>query len=164
MLTNKVDNKPIIQIDLEKWIPADSELCFLDMKDFLFKEMILKESEFRSAIEDMDWTPYQNKMTLVHLSNKAIIPQWSYMIIANKLQEVNSSCIFKTENYKEEALIHIIHTKDMSEFEGKRVLVKGCGKIPLSPRPFILLAQKLSSIVRSLAFGESCSSVPLFKN
>jgi hypothetical protein len=37
MLTNKVETKPIIQIDIEQWIPKESELQFLDLKEFLYQ-------------------------------------------------------------------------------------------------------------------------------
>ena len=164
MLTNKVEAKPMVQIDIEQWIPRESELKYLDLKEFLFKEMILKETEFREMVDQKDWTEFRDKYTLIHVSNKAIIPQWAYLIIANKLQEVNSICINKTERYKEDILLHIIQNKDFSEFHGKRLLIKGCSKEKISQQPYILLAQKLTPIVKALSFGESCSSVPLFKN
>lgn len=164
MLTNKVEAKPIIQIDIEQWIPSESELMFLDLKDFLFKEMILKEAEFRELIDKKDWTVFRDKFTLLHISNKAIIPQWAYLIIANKLQEVNSTCILKTESYKEDILMHIIANKEYSEYKGKRLLIKGCSKEKISQKPYILLTQKLTPLVKALSFGESCSTVPLFKN
>lgn len=164
MLTNKIETKPIVQIDIEQWIPRDSELGVLDLKEFLFKEMILKEAEFREMIDQKDWTEYKDKFTLLFISNKAIIPQWAYLIIANKLQEVNSTSIMKTESYKEDILLHIIANKDYSEYLGKRLLIKGCGKEKISQRPYILLTQKLTPIVKALSFGESCSTVPLFKN
>lgn len=164
MLTNKVEAKPIIQIDIEQWIPRESELCFLDLKEFLFKEMILKEAEFRELIDLKNWSDFKDKFTLLHISNRAIIPQWAYLIIANKLQEVNSKCFLKTENYKEEILMQIIANKDYSEYQGKRLLIKGCSKEKISQQPYILLTQKLTPIVKALSFGESCSTVPLFKN
>ena len=164
MLTNKVETKPIIQIDIEQWIPKESDLQFLDLKEFLYKEMILKEAEFRALIDKKDWQLYSNRYTLLYVSNRAIIPQWAYLIIANKLKEVNSICFMKTENYKEDILLYEIHAKDYSEFQGKRLLIKGCSREKLSLQPFILLAQKLTPIVKALSFGESCSTVPLFKN
>jgi hypothetical protein len=164
MLENKVANKTIIQIDIEQWIPKDSELGFLDLKEFLYKEMILKESGFRTMIDEKDWTVFKDKITLIYISNKAIIPQWAYLIIAHKLKEVNSVCYIKTENYREQILCHIIETKDYMEYEGKRLLVKGCSREKLSQQPYILLAQKLTPIVRALSFGEACSTVPIFKN
>ena len=164
MLTNKVETKPIIQIDLEQWIPKDISLASIDMKEFLFKEMILKEAEFRALIEDKDWSEYKGKICLLFISNKAIIPQWAYLIIANKLMEVNSPCILKTENYKEDVLLHVIQNRDYAEYSGKRLLIKGCSKVKLTQQPYILLIQKLTPIVKALSFGESCSTVPIFKN
>lgn len=163
-MKNKVENKPIIQIDIEQWIPRDSDIQFLDLKEFLYKEMILKEIEFRELIEKKDWEIYNNKPTILHVTNRAIIPQWAYLIIANKLQEVNSPCFLKTENYKEQLLMHEIYQRDFSQYEGKRILIKGCSRENLSQQPYILLTQKLTPIVRALSFGESCSTVPLFKN
>jgi Protein of unknown function (DUF2480) len=164
MLENKVANKAIIQIDIEQWIPKDKDLNFLDLKEFLFKEMILKEAEFRTMVDEKDWTEFKDKYTLIFISNKAIIPQWAYLIIANKLKEVDSPCMMKTESYREQILCDLISQKDYSEYEGKRLLVKGCSREKLSQQPYILLAQKLTPIVRALSFGEACSTVPIFKN
>lgn len=164
MLTNKVEEKSIIQIDLEQWIPMESEFQGIDLKEFLFKEIILKESEFREFVEKKNWEIYRNQYALLYVSNRAIIPQWAYLIIANKLKEVNSVCLLKTDNYKEETLISIIQNKDFSEYNGKRLLIKGCGKEKLSQQPYIILTQKLTPIVKALSFGEACSTVPLFKN
>lgn len=164
MLTNKVEAKPIIQIDIEQWIPKDSEIHWLDIKEFLYKEMILKEAEFRDMVDKKDWKAYAVKPTIIYVSNKAIIPQWAYLIIANKLQEVGSVCILKTTHYKEDLLIHEIYRRDFSEYSGKRLLIKGCSKEQLSQQPYILLTQKLTPMVKALSFGESCSTVPLFKN
>lgn len=164
MLENKVANKSIIQLDIEQWIPKDSELNFLDLKEFLFKEMILKEAEFRTMVDEKDWTVFKDKITMIFISNRAIIPQWAYLIVANKLKEVDSICMLKTENYKEQILCHIIEHKDYSQYQDKRVLVKGCSKEKLSQQPYILLAQKLTNIVKALSYGEACSTVPIFKN
>jgi Protein of unknown function (DUF2480) len=164
MLKNKVEARPIIQIDIEQWIPRESELKYLDLKEFLFKEMILKEAEFRELIEQKNWSEYKDRFTLLHISNRAIIPQWAYLIIANKLQEVNSIGLLKTDTYKEDILMQIIANKDYSEYNGKRLLIKGCSKENISQQPYILLTQKLTPIVKALSFGESCSTVPLFKN
>ncbi len=164
MLTNKVENKAIVQLNLESWIPKQSDILELDLKQFLFKELILKEAEFRQSIELFDWEVYRDKYTIVSISNKAIIPQWAFLLIAHKLHEVNSSVFSESGNIRENILIHIIEQKDLSEFEGKRVLIKGCGNENISNYPYILLTQRLVPIVKALSFGEACSMVPLFKN
>ena len=164
MLQNKVENKPIIQIDLEQWIPKPFEVVELDLIPFLYKELILKETEFRELVEHFEWEKFRNKIAILSLSKSAIVPQWAYLIISHKLQEVNSPVFIQGENLKEKMLIHVIEQKDLSEFEGKRVLIKGCGREKLSNYPYTLLTQRLAPIVKALSFGESCSMVPLFKN
>lgn len=164
MLTNKVENKPIVQIDLEQWIPKKSDILYLDLKQFLFKELVLKEVEFREEIEKFNWEDYRNKCVVVVVSNHAIVPQWAFLIISHKLQEVGSASFEQSENLKENLLVHSILSKDLSEYKEKRVLIKGCGNEKLSNYPYMILAQRLSPIVKALSFGESCSMVPLFKN
>lgn len=163
-MINKVSEKSIVPIDIEQWIPSESEFLWLDVKEFLFKEMILKEVDFRKAVDEKNWETYRDKYTFVFISNRAIIPQWAWLILAQKLSEVNSICFLKSENPKEQALLYILEHKDYSEYQNKRVLVKGCSKESISQQPYILLTQKLVPIVKALSFGESCSTVPIFKH
>ena len=53
---------------------------------------------------------------------------------------------------------------DCSEFESKKVIVKGCGQIPLKESLYIAITKKLQNTVSSLMFGEACSAVPVLKN
>lgn len=164
MVENKVANKSIIQLDIETWIPQKEDIVHLDLKLFLFREMILKEKEFRELVEAHSWADYQGKYIILQNSKQAIIPQWAYMIIANKLYEVGGIAFVDEPSVREKILQHIIEHKDLSEYTDKRVLIKGCGNERLSNAPYLLLTHRLSSVVRALSFGESCSMVPLFKN
>lgn len=163
-LINKVVNKAIIQIDLEKWIPSPDQIMRLDIKQFLFKELVLKESEFREQVEQFHWATFAHKYVVLEISNNAIVPQWAYLIIAEKLAEVQASSFSDNANVREQILVHIILTKDLSEYQNKRILVKGCGQENLSNYPYILLTQRLKTIAKAFSFGESCSMVPIFKN
>ena len=49
------------------------------------------------------------------------------------------------------------------KFKNKKVIVKGCGQIPLSANLYVAITKKLQNIVTSLMFGEACSAVPVFK-
>jgi hypothetical protein len=164
MLTNKVENKPIVQIDIEKWIPGSDQIVSLDLKQFLFREMILKEADFRDQIEIFDWSIYSEKFVLIEVSNGAIVPQWAFLIIAQKLDLVQATAFSKSDNIREKILLHIIEQRDLSEYAGKRVLIKGCGKESLSHEPYVRLTQRMSPLVKALSFGEVCSTVPIFKN
>ena len=57
-----------------------------------------------------------------------------------------------------------INSIDASKFENKKVIVKGCGQIPLTESLYIAITKKLQNTVSSLMFGEACSAVPVLKN
>jgi hypothetical protein len=52
---------------------------------------------------------------------------------------------------------------DISEFTDKPVIIKGCANKPIPENAYVLLAQKLQPVAKSIMYGEACSSVPLFK-
>ncbi|MFN5357432.1 MAG: DUF2480 family protein, partial [Bacteroidota bacterium] len=77
-LVNKVAESGIITLDLEKFYPRQ-EVVGLDVKDFLFMEMLLKEKDFREKLETTDWSQFNGKIVAVHCSTDAIIPMWAFM-------------------------------------------------------------------------------------
>jgi hypothetical protein len=163
-MENQVEKKAIVQLDLETLYPNNEEMAFLDIKDFLVQEWLLKESDFRLALENRDWQAYKGKHTLIFCSNDAIIPQWAYMLIAHYLEQMDSIAYFKKDTFEEDILISKIQNLSLEPYQNKRILIKGCSKKTISPYPYILITQKLNRVAKSVAFGESCSSVPLFKN
>jgi hypothetical protein len=67
------------------------------------------------------------------------------------------------DNLETELYTTIIYQLDVMEFEGKRVIVKGCGNLPVPEAAFVMISEKLLPVVQSLMYGEACSTVPLFK-
>ncbi len=163
-MENQVEKKAIVQLDLEAFYPTTNELARIDIKDFLLQEWLLKESDFRLALENINWQAYKDKHTLIFCSNDAIIPQWAYMLIAHYLEQMDSIAYFKKDTFEEDVLISKIQNISLEPYQNKRILIKGCSKKNISPYPYILITQKLNRVAKSVAFGESCSSVPLFKN
>jgi hypothetical protein len=43
------------------------------------------------------------------------------------------------------------------------VVVKGCSKLPVPLSAYVELSAKLLPVVKSLMYGEPCSTVPLYK-
>ena len=57
-IINKVANSGLINIDLSNYAPKE-EILELDIKQFLFKGLILKEKEFRSKLKNYDFKKYK---------------------------------------------------------------------------------------------------------
>ena len=64
-IRNKVAESGLITIDLEKYYPSTEPMPF-NLKNFLFMEMLLKEKEFREALDQHDWTQYNKKDVAVY--------------------------------------------------------------------------------------------------
>jgi len=162
-LVNKVAESGIITLDLEKFYPSQ-ELMELDLKDFLFMEMLLKEKDFREKLEAADWIKYNGKIVAVHCSTDAIIPMWAYMLVSSKLKGVASEVYFGNKSTAiEKAIEKNILSINEEKYKDKRVVVKGCGDIEIPSSAYLMISQKLIPVVKSLMYGEPCSSVPVYK-
>lgn len=162
-IKNKVAESGLITIDLEKYYPAQEPMLF-DLKNFLFMEMLLKEKDFREALDQHDWDPYRQRDVGVFCSTDAIVPLWAYMLVASKLSGIAHSVM---AGNKEEAFrktfISNINAINAQEFEGKRVVVKGCGDKEIPDYAYLEISNKLLPLVKSLMYGEPCSTVPVYK-
>lgn len=162
-IVNKVAESGIITLDLEQFYPK-GEIGVFDMKNHLFMGLILKEKDFRTALQNLDWEQFRDKNVAVTCSADAIIPVWAYMLVASYLQPVAKDIIFGDEN----ALIQTIISKnlsaiDPSEYTDKRVVVKGCGEIKIPDAIYMEATAKLRPVAKSIMYGEPCSTVPIYK-
>ena len=57
----------------------------------------------------------------------------------------------------------IIANLNIEEFKDKPVIIKGCSNKPIPETAYIQLIEKLQPVVKTIMFGEACSTVPLFK-
>jgi Protein of unknown function (DUF2480) len=134
------------------------------MKNHLFMGMILKEKDFREALKTLDTTIYENKVVALTCSADAVIPMWAYMLVASLLQPIATEIIFGTEAYaKENMLLRNIETIDTSGYNDARVVIKGCGELPIGEVAYIAITKKLRPVAKSIMYGEPCSTVPVFK-
>jgi fructose-1-phosphate kinase PfkB-like protein len=162
-IVNKVANSALITIDLTDYAPKET-IAILDAKDFLFEGIILKEKEFRNTLKEFDFSVYTDKIVALYCSSDAIVPMWAFMLLTSYLNNSASKIHFGT---KEEVFQKIfsdnIDAIDATEFENKKVIVKGCGQVPLTETLYVAITNKLQNTVSSLMFGEACSAVPVFK-
>ena len=162
-IRNKVAESGLITINLEQYYP-DHQPVPLDLKNFLFMEMLLKEKDFREALDQHDWTQYNNRDVAVYCSTDAIVPMWAYMLVASKLSGIAKSIISGTpEDAFKQLFIENIKQVNATTFEGKRVVVKGCGDKPVPDYAYAAISIVLLPVVKSLMYGEPCSTVPVFK-
>lgn len=160
---NKVAESGIITIDLEKFFPAE-EIIVFDIKDYLFMGLILKEKDFRQALKELNNEKYQQKIVAVTCTADAIVPMWAYMLISTTLQPVSKEIVFGTQNEaKTKLLIRNILQIRKEDFADKRVVIKGCGETPIPEEAYLEITNLLIPVVKSIMFGEPCSTVPIYK-
>ncbi len=163
-IINKVAESGIITVDLAAYMPQDAEMVSFDLKPFLFREMILREKDYRAALLEHDWEQYRNKHVAIHCSADAIIPMWAYMLASSYLQPVGQSVQFSTlADLKKALFLQQITTIDNNQYADKRVVIKGCGDTPIPEAGYVAITEKLRPVVKSLMYGEPCSTVPVYK-
>jgi Protein of unknown function (DUF2480) len=163
LFNNKVAESGIVTIDLASLLPSN-EIIVFDIKPYLFMELILKEKEFRAALLTTDWTIYKDKVVGIICSADAIIPMWANMLIVSALNPVAKGVYFGDENkVREQLLLENINTLNINEYNDQRVVIKGCGDTPIGESAYIAITQRLRPVVKSIMYGEPCSTVPVYK-
>lgn len=162
-MVNKVAESGLISFDLEEYYPK-GEIKTFDLKEYLFMGLILKEKDFRAALQTTDWTVYQDANVAITCSADAIIPMWAYMLIASYLQPYAKEIVFGDEK----KLISTLLFKNLGSVKGeeytdKRVVVKGCGEVDIPESAYVEITNKLRPFVKSIMYGEPCSTVPIYK-
>lgn len=160
---NKVANKNIVLFDAEQYYPAQDEILYFDIKPFLFKELILKEQDFRDAMETLNWEQYRSKHVVVFCSNAAIIPVWAFMIIAGKLKQVDALIYGDAKNIEEAVLKNKLAAVDYTQYQDERIVIKGCSKHPLSESIYMYMVSLFQPYAKAISFGEACSTVPIYR-
>ena len=162
-IVNKVAESGLITLDLETLYPQEEILGF-DLKDHLFMGLILKEKEFRASLQQLDWSIYKDKQVALYCSADAIIPLWAYMLVTSYLVPQARQVFSGTpEDCRKKIFIDNIKAIDPSSFKDARVVVKGCGDLEIGEYAFVEITAKLQPVVKSLMYGEPCSTVPVYK-
>jgi Protein of unknown function (DUF2480) len=163
VFVNKVAESGIVTLDLEAYYPKEEVLEF-DMKDYLFMGLILKEKDFREALKALDTSVYKDKIAAITCTADAVIPMWAYMLAASALQPVATEIVFgNEETAKKNILLKNIGMINVDDFTDKRVVIKGCGEVPVSEEAYIEITKLLRPVTKSIMYGEPCSTVPVFK-
>lgn len=162
-IVNRVTKSSLVTIDLEDFYPKGTR-SIIDIKQWLFHELILKETDFRNYLKEHDWEQYKDHYIALTCSADAIIPSWAYMLISTYLHPVAKKVVVGSLTDLETAIFHDIVNEISTElYTNKPLIIKGCASKPIPETAYIQLIEKLQPVARSIMFGEACSTVPLYK-
>lgn len=163
VIVNRVANSKLETIDLESFI-SDNERVTFDLKKWLKNDLVLIEKDFRENLQNHDWKQYKNKFLSIVCSNDAIIPDWAFLLVSSYLKKEEIKHVIGSLELLENILIsEAINNYDFSNYQNKAVIIKGCSNKFIPKSSYSLLIDKLQPVVKSIMFGEACSSVPVYK-
>lgn len=163
-IKNKIAESGLVNFDLSKLVPQGQRIG-IDLKDFLWEGMILKEKDFRDKVAAINSEEFQNCYVYIYNSADAIVPLWAYFLLTAKITGEAKKIVYGNREDLEVLLMHnAIQTYDFTDLTDKRILVKGCSDQSIPENAYIELVEQLKPIAKSLMFGEACSNVPIFKN
>lgn len=162
-IVNRISQSTLVTFNLEDYYP-EGERILIDIKEWLYEGLILREKDFRQSLEKHNWEQYQNAYIALSCSTEAIIPGWAYMLMTTKLQPfAKKVMVGSIEDLETSIYQSIVENLDVSEFTGKPVIIKGCSAKPVPPNAYVFATAKILPVAKSIMYGEACSSVPLYK-
>lgn len=162
-IVNKVKKSKLVTVDLEKLIEGE-RVEEIDLKQFLFQGLILKEKEFRNQLSEFEWENYNGANVALYCSTDAIIPSWAWMLVTTCLQPYVKEIVYgNLAELRKELLYRRIGEKDWNVYQDKFVLVKGCSKARVPEGAYLEATRKLLPVAGKIMYGEACSNVPVFK-
>tara|TARA_B110000263_G_C15275898_1_gene495846 strand:+ start:1183 stop:1695 length:513 start_codon:yes stop_codon:yes gene_type:complete len=162
-IINRIKESNLITLDLEELYP-DNPRAEFDLSKWLDNGTVLREKVFRAYAKSHDWSKYNNHFVAIVCKTEAILPAWASLLISTYVSQFAQKVILGSlENLEEFIINDVVYNIDLTKFIDKSVIIKGCTEKKIPENTFVLLTQKLQPVVKSLFYGEACSSVPLFK-
>lgn len=162
-IINKVAQSGIISLDPEEYLKGKHIVIF-DFNDFM-PDGILKEKNFRESLKNLSKEKFKNAYVRIITPPDAIIPLWAYMLVVEALNGYAADVYSGDEKKFKEKIILDEFMKELNsgKFDDARLVVKGCGKEKFSENIYIKISLEALPRVKSLMFGEPCSTVPVYK-
>jgi hypothetical protein len=162
-IVNKIANSPLITFNLEDYYPKGKRVQ-IDIKEWLFQGIILKEKDFRLELKTHDWKQYEDAYVSLHCSADSIIPSWAYLLLTTYLENIAQKVVFGSIEVLNSLLYQEALSKiDLTDYKDKPIIIKGCSDKPVPENAYLLALQMLQPIAKSIMYGEACSAVPLYK-
>ncbi len=162
-IVNKVAQSGLVSVDPASFYPPGERVLY-DIKDNLFMSLMLREKDFREFVKNHDWQQYAGKNVAITCTADAIVPTWAYMLLANRMAPYAREIVFGNMEALETILFEKALTGlNVEQYRDQRVVIKGCGDVAVPNSAYIELTKRLTPVVKSLMFGEPCSTVPIYK-
>ncbi len=162
-IVNKVASSGLITIDPSSLLPSGKR-SHIDIKDQLWQGLALKEKDFREWLKNTDWSQYKDHYVSLSCSVDAIIPHWAYMLLVSVLEPHASLVLFGSpEELETELFRKAVRDLSLDEYKDARIVIKGCSDVVLPKSAYADLVTHLQPVVKSIMFGEPCSTVPVYK-
>lgn len=160
---NRVAESKLITFDLEKLYQIGDRIT-IDLSQWLDKGIILREKEFRLKLKQHNWKAYRNQFVAIYCSTDAVLPAWASLLVTTYLQPYAKKVVMGTlVDLETHLFTEEIKKINISSFKDKVVIIKGCTDKKVPEDSYVQLISRLQPVVKSLFYGEACSSVPLFK-
>ncbi len=163
-MVNRIAKSPIVNIDLELFHPPGKRSS-IDLSQWLDQGFLLREKYFRTSLKSHDWQQYKDHYVALQCSTDAILPSWAYLLVTCHLYLIAKLVVQGTIEELEKIICsHMVNQIDLEPYRNKPLMINGCYNISIPDDAYVLLVQRLQSVAKSIFFGESCSSVPLWKS
>ena len=160
---NKVAASGLMTLNLEEYFHQGERVVY-DIKDNLFHGLMLREKDFREFIKTHDWSLYAGKNIAIICSADAIVPTWAYMLLANKMKPFANEVVFGSlETLEATLFVRALSKIDVHAYANERVVIKGCADIEVPVAAYVEITNLLTPVVKSIMYGEPCSTVPIYK-
>lgn len=162
-IRNRVEESDLMVLDLEKlW--GNREVVPFDIAPFLDRGLVLREKAFREALDEHDWSEYGDKFVAVHVTTRAVVPKWAFMLVASKLQAHAAGVHFGTpDELVRSEFVRLLDEHDWDAYRARNVVVKGCPSDIVPTSAYVQATTLLQRVANKVMYGEACSAVPVWR-
>ena len=163
-IINKIDASGLITIDISDF-KLKATRKTIDLSDWLDEGLIIREASFKEQLKNHRWADYSDCYVSIICSKDVIIPPWTYPLIQMKLRNIAKQVFFTNLETMDLLLFQQqLNIINFEKYKNKRVFLKVCNNESVPLGCLSLCIDAFAPHVKSLFYGEPCSSIPLIKN
>ena len=163
-IINKIDASGLITVDISDF-KSKAPKKIIDLSEWLDEGLIIREASFKNRLKNHKWIDFSDCYVAITCSKDVIIPPWTYPLIQMKLRNIARQVFFTNMETMNLLLFQqYINSVNFEKYKNKRVFLKVCNNESVPLGCLSLCIDAFAPHVKSLFYGEPCSSIPLIKN